>query len=83
MKPIEESIKNQSIPSGDSPTLPIPELTIDEISPQQFHEVYLKPNTPVVFRGAAKHWEAVKTWTPEFLSCELWQRNGFYSCACQ
>jgi hypothetical protein len=35
MKPIEESIKNQSIPSGDSPTLPIPELTIDEISPQQ------------------------------------------------
>ncbi|MDB9420784.1 cupin-like domain-containing protein [Microcystis aeruginosa CS-563/04] len=68
MKPIEESIKNQSIPSGDSPTLPIPELTIDEISPEQFHEVYVKPNTPVVFRGAAKHWEAVKIWTPEFFA---------------
>ncbi len=63
---IEESIKSQSIPYGDAPTLPIPELTIDEISPQQFQEIYVKRNTPVVLRGAAKNWEAVQTWTPEF-----------------
>ena len=66
MKKIENSIKAQSQTYGDRPTLPIPELNIEDISPEQFHEVYLKPNTPVVFRGAAKHWKAVQTWTPEF-----------------
>lgn len=67
-KKIEERVKTQSMPYGDAPTLPIPELTVDDISPEEFHEIYLKPNTPVVFRGMAKHWEAVKSWTPEFFS---------------
>jgi hypothetical protein len=68
MRKIENTIKNESKVKGDAPTLPIPELKLNDISPEQFHEIYLKSNTPVVFRGAAKNWEAVQTWTPEFFA---------------
>ncbi len=68
MKKIENNIKAQSQSYEDAPTLPIPELSLEDISPEQFHEIYLKSNTPVVFRGAAKHWQAVQTWTPEFFA---------------
>ncbi|MFZ5895010.1 MAG: cupin-like domain-containing protein [Myxococcota bacterium] len=65
---IEAQVRAESMPSGDAATLPVPELTIDEITDKEFHRVYLEPNTPVVFRGMAKNWEAVKTWTPQFFA---------------
>lgn len=65
---IEAAIKRKSKRFGDGPTLPVPEVSIADISPEEFHKVYLEPNTPVVFRGAAKAWESVKTWTPEFFA---------------
>ncbi len=68
LRKIEDKIKAQCVGYGDAPTLPVPELTIDQITPKQFHKYYLEPNTPVVFRGMANEWEAVKKWSPEFFA---------------
>lgn len=68
IKEIEASIKEQSIPYGDASTQPIPEVDLDDISPKAFHDTYLIPNTPVIFRGAAKKWRAVETWTPDYFA---------------
>ncbi|WP_248751298.1 cupin-like domain-containing protein [Pseudomonas sp. MWU15-20650] len=65
---IEAKIREQSRAYGDGPTLPVPEVSIKDLSPENFHKIFLEPNTPVVFRGAAKDWEAVKKWTPEFFA---------------
>ncbi len=65
-KKIERRIEEQSRKFGDGPTLPVPELRIEDITAEEFHRIYLNPNVPVVFRGMAKNWPAVKNWTPEF-----------------
>ncbi|MDO8578125.1 MAG: cupin-like domain-containing protein, partial [Dehalococcoidales bacterium] len=70
LRKIETQIKEQSLPYGDAPTLPVPELRIEDITPEEFHRVYLEQNTPVVFKGMAKEWAAVKNWSPEFFAKE-------------
>lgn len=65
---IEARIKQQCLPYGDAPTLPVPEIRIEDITAEEFRRVYLEPNTPVVFKGMAKNWEAVQNWSPEFFA---------------
>jgi len=41
---------------------------LEEIpSPLKLYRDYVAPNVPVIFRGAAKHWPAIKKWTPIYL----------------
>jgi len=53
---------------GDVDFLRVPEVDIHRITPEAFHETCLAPNTPVVFRGMATDWEAVRNWSPEFFA---------------
>lgn len=66
LKAIEQEILDQVKPYGDAPTLEVPKMRIEDITPDEFHKVYLEANTPILFKGAAKNWEAVKKWSPEF-----------------
>jgi hypothetical protein len=66
VRAVEKKIADQSKPYGEGPILNVPEMRIEDVRPEDFHQIYLNPNTPVVFRGMAKNWEAVKKWSPEF-----------------
>ncbi len=41
---------------------------VEDISRQDFIENYLKKNKPVVLKGAAKKWECISKWSPDFLN---------------
>ena len=45
---------------------PVPTIDPTGITPEQFQDDYIKPNLPVVLKGAAANWPAVRKWTPEF-----------------
>lgn len=63
---IEKRVERQLKNFGDGPTLPVPQIRLGDISFKQFQQTYLDPNIPIVFKGMAKEWGAVKTWSPEF-----------------
>jgi len=41
--------------------------TVENISPQDFTENYLKPRRPLVIKGLTKSWPAREKWTPEYM----------------
>lgn len=40
---------------------------VEDITPEDFHELYIKPGKPVKLMNYAKNWPAIKEWTYEFL----------------
>lgn len=63
---IEEKIYKKSAHLEDGPVLEVPSVSFSSFSPQMFKKNFLKKNFPVVIRGMAKDWDAVKKWTPDF-----------------
>lgn len=45
----------------------IPVDVVDDISPEEFHELYVKTGKPVKLRSYASHWPALHKWTYDFL----------------
>src|SRR3569833_3346986 len=41
--------------------------TVENISPEDFTENYLKPRKPLVIKGLTKNWPAREKWTPEYM----------------
>lgn len=44
----------------------IPKLDPAAITPEEYRRNYLRPNIPIILKGAAANWPAVQKWTPEF-----------------
>lgn len=40
---------------------------VEDISPEDFHELYVKPGIPVKLVNYAKHWPAIQKWTYDYL----------------
>lgn len=66
LRRIEARIAARSAAKGSPPTHEIPSVDAEGISPAEFQARYLVPNSPVVLRGMAKDWPAVREWTPDF-----------------
>jgi len=45
----------------------VPIVEHESLSPTEFEERYLATHRPVILRGGAAHWPAVKKWTPSYL----------------
>ncbi|WP_460133782.1 hypothetical protein [Pseudomonas sp. S1_E04] len=63
-KSIEAKIREQSRAYGDGPTLPVPEVSIKDLSPENFHKIFLEPNTPVVFEARPKTGRRLRSGPP-------------------
>jgi hypothetical protein len=61
---ILERLKHQNIDRSQL-KMPIPTVNLEEISPQEFWQKYVKTATPVIIKGGAKHTYAYQNWTPE------------------
>ncbi len=40
---------------------------VEDITPEDFHELYVKTSRPVLLKNYARHWPAIKKWTYSFL----------------
>lgn len=52
--------------SEAGPVIPIEKRK--DLSPEEFRRVYLRRGVPVVFQGAARHWNCVHNWSLDWLS---------------
>lgn len=66
LKYLERQILKASKRSGEVKAKPVPQIKVEDLSGNLFQETFLKQNFPVVIRGMAKDWEAVKRWSPNF-----------------
>lgn len=49
--------------AGDGGLEPVDQR--EDLSPEAFFREYVRPNLPVVLKGAARDWVATRTWSPE------------------
>ena len=40
---------------------------IEDITPEDFYQQYVKPRKPVILKNYTKNWKAIEKWTPEYL----------------
>lgn len=48
--------------------------TVENITPEDFNKLYLKPRRPVVIKGLTNNWPAKQKWTPEYLKEVIGQK---------
>lgn len=68
-KSLGESLGRQYAKENTQKLIPVPELSANDL--EQFIVDYRSKSIPVVFKGAAKNWEACKSWSPDYFSKEF------------
>jgi hypothetical protein len=54
--------------SGPSNFLPLPQVEVTDQANFDGMAHFFESRTPVILRGMARHWDLMRTWTPEYLS---------------
>jgi hypothetical protein len=67
---ILQNLKQQNLDPNQL-KMPIPTVKLEEISPEEFWQKYVKTCTPVIIKGGAKHTSAYQNWTPEMFGDRL------------
>lgn len=63
---LESRIDKQCRRYGPAPILEVPEVRGQDIGVEEFQKIYLSSNTPVLIKGMAKDWPAVKNWSLDY-----------------
>lgn len=70
---IEAGLLQRNLPERGK--MPVPAIDPASITPQQFRRGYIKRYAPIVLKGLAAEWPAVRKWSPEFFQANYGAEN--------
>lgn len=65
-KRVETQVLQRNLPAKGM--VPVPQIDPETTTPEQFRRQYIQNYTPVVLKGVAADWPAVRKWSPDYFA---------------